>query len=286
LKTESNRRVVLKEVPTCAEFTIKEVTNPNSKDIHSIKVTPNDYACTKTNVAAKMIVQERTNISRNAANEKERKKLISKKKEECRKEDMGEDRKEEYNSDDEEHFNATFPLEMSVETSEPLATVEFDSLSDFGKLWNLIMNWVTPETIEYFLPVRLKGKREMDSLEVLNNIPSIDGQTMDISRRKAFAQFTSSYLNEMVHKLQLPYAVFNSFSLCVSTFSFEQAVPSLNKNNWSQIVLIIVLGLSKLEQFLDELPNKIDPVLPQLVNDLSIDLYTVNLLTTLLRTGE
>jgi hypothetical protein len=170
-----------------------------------------------------------------------------------------------------------------------MEAAEFNSLSDFGKLWHLISNWVTEETIAYFTPKHEgceKKSRDDDTETGETKIPTIDGQTMDISRRKVFANFTSTYLTELSLRLQLPYSIHNAFYMCASTLNFKNAVPSLTKKLWSQIVLTILLGISKNPEFNEDIFLKLEPMLPTLVSELSFDVYTVNILATLLRTGE
>jgi len=114
--------------------------------------------------------------------------------------------------------------------------------------------------------------------------PSIDGLTANITRRKVFGNFTYHWFTEFSQRLQFPKSVHNDFFLCVSTFHFKTAIPDLSNILWKQIVLVILVALS--DRLESEVNQNFQSMLPLLLQELTLDQYSLSLLTNLLRTGE
>lgn len=111
---------------------------------------------TKTPIKNNHLVVERNNTiqSMNSKNDNKNvnarqnynKKNILEKKKKMNEEDENDEDNFEYEEDEEdvnEEDEENEASELNLYNSRETVAVELDSLSDFGKIWNLIMNWVT-----------------------------------------------------------------------------------------------------------------------------------------------
>jgi hypothetical protein len=194
---------------------------------------------------------------------------------------------ESENSNDSEEDNNihsqvnTVSEDFNVDLSQYFAT-----LSDFGKVWDLFLTWVSEDTINFFLTpsTTMHTAEAVKGDDVGPEKPSVDGVTANITRRKVFGSFTYPCFTEYSNRLQFPNSVHNEFFLCMATFNFKNAIPDLSTNLWRQIVLTIIVAIS--DRLESEVTDNLQTMLPTLMQEISLDQYSLSLLKTLLKTGE
>jgi len=140
-------------------------------------------------------------------------------------------------------YNDSFGGDESICHDMLINNFEIENeLSTFGIMFNLLMAWTSEETIFYF---KSNDPREKSiTKQFVDDIPTVDGSSVNLSRRKAFVDFSYPCLSEISTRLQLPYLVHNSFYLCVATFNFSKSIPTLSKQTWLTIVFVILNAVS------------------------------------------
>jgi len=190
--------------------------------------------------------------------------------------------------------NSSEELYSSDEDLQPqtVPTLTDLEVSNFGFVWNALMEMVTQETIFYCNGLPLPKPKSQPSVKKSgdNNdfdgfvLPPVDSISVDAGRRSSFNQLIQKHINDINSSLKLSVPIFAEFQGCVNTFQFRSSLSVKTQAQWGAIALAIVLSLKK-RRYCEDFVQKLDSNIESLCQTYEMNYQDIQIITALL-TGD
>jgi hypothetical protein len=180
--------------------------------------------------------------------------------------------------------------DLQPQTVPTLADLE---VSNFGFVWNALMEMVTQETILYCNGLPIPKQKPMATTDMMKSentqltelvLPPVDSISLEAARRMSFNQLIQNHIHEINSSLKLSVPIFGEFQGCVNTFQFRSTISVYTQAHWGAMALAIVLSLKKrrhCEDFVIKLESNID----KLSNQYGMSNQEIQIISALL-TGD
>jgi len=191
-----------------------------------------------------------------------------------------------------------YSSDEDIDTLQPqtVPTLTDLEVSNFGFVWNALMEMVTQETIFYCngLPLpkpkstpspQPSVKKSGDNIDLDGFVlPPVDSISVDSARRSSFSQLIHNHINDINSSLKLTVPIFAEFQNCINTFQFRSTLSVKTQAQWGAIALAIVLSLKK-RRHCEDFVQKLDENIESLCQQYNMTYQEIQIISALL-TGD